>query len=80
MNAYVPATHAYGVNNSNRKANRHFFGMGNNLIVGGNLTYQADMSKFGYAPTGGDSMNNTGTGFGKDKEGSVNDAEPNSGP
>ena len=59
MSPYVPASVVYGVNHSNRKANRHFFGMGNNLIVGGNLPYAADMSKFGYAPTGGDSMNNT---------------------
>ena len=57
MNAYIPASICYGANQSNRKANRHFFGMGNNLIVGGNLPYAADMSKFGYAPSLGDSMN-----------------------
>ena len=63
MNAYVPASICYGVNHSNRKANRHFFGMGNNLIVGGSLPYAADMSKFGYAPPLGGMMNNTHNGF-----------------
>lgn len=50
--------------------------MGNNLIVGGNLPYAADMAKFGYAPSPGDSMHNTHNGFSKGRH----DAEPNSGP
>lgn len=75
MNAYVPASLCYGVNNSNRKANRHFFGMGNNLIVGGSLPNGADMARFGYGPSAPGSMNNTHTGFSPQKG-----PEPSSGP
>jgi len=50
--------------------------MGNNLIVGGNLPYATDMTKFGYAPSLGGSMNNTHSGY----KGRHVDAEPNSGP
>ena len=72
MSPYVPASVVYGVNISNRKANRHFFGMGNNLMV---APYSTDMTKFGYAPSGGDSLNNTHNGFKGGQQ-----AEPNSGP
>lgn len=52
--------------------NRHFFGMGNNIIAGSNLPYA------NYAPSGGDSMNHTHSGF--KGAGGLPIAEPNAGP
>tara|TARA_B110000503_G_C6770301_1_gene259115 strand:+ start:266 stop:517 length:252 start_codon:yes stop_codon:yes gene_type:complete len=81
MSPYVPATSVYGVNSSNRRQNRHFFGMGNNLIV---APYGVQAKHYNYPPSGGDSMNNTVNGFSgsqSGKKGGYNKyAEPSSGP
>ena len=73
MSPYVPATSVYGNNPANRRHNRHFFGMGNNLIV---APYGVDPNKY-YPPSGGDSMNQTNNSFAKSKG---KFADPNSGP